>query len=1091
MRPKLLEIEGLHSFKEAQTIDFTYLGETGLFGIFGPTGSGKSTVLDAITFALYGKVKRAERGTQGIINTDRDTARVSFTFELLRNGERKTYRVERVYQRKKNAAVLGSCEPKVVRLIEVTAEGDLPLYDKASEVSNQVEALLGLNHEDFTKAVVLPQNSFQEFLLLDNTKKRAMLERVFYLEEYGKGLLDKINRRMVKLKSKKDRLEGQMAAFDDATKEAVEKAKKEMAQAEEERIFWQKELGRAEKEYKSKAEKWQLTQALLNTEAKLEELLARKEAMESNRQRLELAKKAEKLEVQINQAAWYEQELAKVQKEKQEIELMLPRALQELEEIRKNLLSLREESTRQQPILVEKKTRLNEGLTYVAEINQLEQELQQIRAKWLGKNEEIKACRQKITEKEETIRRDTEKLAEMEERLKKLRVTPAARQWLQQGMQLEQGWEKLQGQLQEEEAAAKELAAKAIALQSARQAAEEALNEAGEKQRHFKEMLARLEEEQKADAAYLLALTLEENKPCPVCGSCHHPHPAPPPEPETELRLELKSGLKPGLMPGLNQELRLDRAEAVSKEAVAAAKEKLDEAAAVFKEREKEYVKLQTEWEYFTARQKEQAAKLEQLQAAAAQAQQDLADFVAARTQEVAISLADAFEAFPQVFVQTGEVRFALLWQELARKDDLAWQLEAEQNRLQKDLNCLRREEQQLKEELQPLEEAITVINTQGTALRKQKDELEGKLRKLTGELKAESAEDIKREIARIEEKLAEYVRLDQSFQEKQNALQQRYDGLVSRQRDCQNRISLYEEQWQKESARLKEALAEEGFADVEAVRQVFLSKEKQAALGEELQKYDQELNKLYLERKLTADKLAGEIVSQEEWQQVEAAYNEALVKRDESLAKSEKARMHLSLLKERHKKRQEVEAACREVARAYDYHDQIQRLLKGDRNKDNSFIDYIAEERLRYIALKASEILGEMTQYKYGLELDAQMGFIIRDHGNGGILRAVTTLSGGEIFLTSLSLALALSEQIQLKGQSPLEFFFLDEGFGTLDGELLDTVIDALEGLSSQSRMIGLISHVPELRSRMSRRLIVEPPTMQGEGSRVFVEKA
>jgi DNA repair protein SbcC/Rad50 len=96
------------------------------------------------------------------------------------------------------------------------------------------------------------------------------------------------------------------------------------------------------------------------------------------------------------------------------------------------------------------------------------------------------------------------------------------------------------------------------------------------------------------------------------------------------------------------------------------------------------------------------------------------------------------------------------------------------------------------------------------------------------------------------------------------------------------------------------------------------------------------------------------------------------------------------------------------------------------------------------------------MTKYKFALELDSESGFIIRDNSNGGAHRMVTSLSGGETFLTSLSLALALSEQIQLKGQSPLEFFFLDEGFGTLDNDLLDTVIDSLERLSSKERVIG-----------------------------------
>jgi len=165
---------------------------------------------------------------------------------------------------------------------------------------------------------------------------------------------------------------------------------------------------------------------------------------------------------------------------------------------------------------------------------------------------------------------------------------------------------------------------------------------------------------------------------------------------------------------------------------------------------------------------------------------------------------------------------------------------------------------------------------------------------------------------------------------------------------------------------------------------------------------------------------------------------------------------------------------------------EQIKGLLKG-----NSFIEYVAEERLRYIAREASATLGIMTRFRYALELDSDNGFVIRDNASGGVHRPVTSLSGGEIFLTSLSLALALSSQIHLKGQSPLEFFFLDEGFGTLDNNLLDQVIDSLERISTKERMIGLISHVPELKNRITRRLVVEPPRQEGGGSHVSIEKA
>src|SRR5690625_2240446 len=117
-------------------------------------------------------------------------------------------------------------------------------------------------------------------------------------------------------------------------------------------------------------------------------------------------------------------------------------------------------------------------------------------------------------------------------------------------------------------------------------------------------------------------------------------------------------------------------------------------------------------------------------------------------------------------------------------------------------------------------------------------------------------------------------------------------------------------------------------------------------------------------------------------------------------------------------------------------------------------------------------------------------MGFVIRDDSNGGVRRPVSSLSGGETFVTSLALALALSNQIQLHGTYPLEFFFLDEGFGTLDPELLETVITSLEKLNSEQVNIGIISHVPELRQRMSRRLIVQPATATDSGSQLHFER-
>jgi exonuclease SbcC len=299
MRPKLLEIEGLQSFTEAQTIDFDTLGESGLFGIFGPTGSGKSTILDAITFALYGRVKRAEGGTQGIINSRCGKARVAFTFELSRNGTRTSYRVERTYQRKKNTP--NACEPKVVRLIELTADGDIPLCDKATEVSSKIRELLGLNSEDFTRAVVIPQNSFQEFLLLNNSERRGMLERIFYLEEYGRQLTDKIARKIAGLKSRIDVLTGELSGYADASPEALEEAKRAMEAAVQDNENVQKELKEIVAAYNKAREIWGLVRDIEDIDRKEKEHRTLEQEITAKRHKLDKAVKADSLAAIISQ----------------------------------------------------------------------------------------------------------------------------------------------------------------------------------------------------------------------------------------------------------------------------------------------------------------------------------------------------------------------------------------------------------------------------------------------------------------------------------------------------------------------------------------------------------------------------------------------------------------------------------------------------------------------------------------------------------------------------------------------------------------------------------------------------------------------
>ena len=150
---------------------------------------------------------------------------------------------------------------------------------------------------------------------------------------------------------------------------------------------------------------------------------------------------------------------------------------------------------------------------------------------------------------------------------------------------------------------------------------------------------------------------------------------------------------------------------------------------------------------------------------------------------------------------------------------------------------------------------------------------------------------------------------------------------------------------------------------------------------------------------------------------------------------------------------------------------DELKKLLQG-----NKFLEFVASEYLQEICASASDTLSKLTGGRYYLRYE-EKEFKVADNFDGGNLRAVKTLSGGETFLVSLSLALALSKAICLKSLRPIEFFFLDEGFGTLDGKLVETVMDTL-GKLGKDFSIGLISHVEELKRRIERKILVSPAT-------------
>jgi len=258
MRPIRLRLAGLNSFREVQEIDFSTLCETGVFGIFGSTGSGKSTILDAITLALYGTVERATNNTQGILNHAEDQLTVEYVFSLASGSQRIIYRAERAYRRSGDRTVKAS----TCRLVEIAEGVETVLASKAEEMTKKMEDLLGLSVEDFTRAVVLPQGKFAEFLTIKPKDRRQMLERLFSLETYGRELSARLTEQLGSAEFNLNGVEQRQQGLGDASVERVQAAEADLQDAIAKSVSIAQELTNIKQLYDEAKEIWGLQEQL-------------------------------------------------------------------------------------------------------------------------------------------------------------------------------------------------------------------------------------------------------------------------------------------------------------------------------------------------------------------------------------------------------------------------------------------------------------------------------------------------------------------------------------------------------------------------------------------------------------------------------------------------------------------------------------------------------------------------------------------------------------------------------------------------------------------------------------------------------------
>ena len=342
-----------------------------------------------------------------------------------------------------------------------------------------------------------------------------------------------------------------------------------------------------------------------------------------------------------------------------------------------------------------------------------------------------------------------------------------------------------------------------------------------------------------------------------------------------------------------------------------------------------------------------------------------------------------------------------------------------------------------------------------------------------------EILKNIQREIKIIEDN---YIVAEKKKVEANNYYEEcnsKFISIVSRSEELYKRK-------ESEKEKLDKVLKEEHFLNIDEVKENILDKSKIEALKNEIDNYSNSLAKIKGAIESISKKIGDRELTEEQWNTIQREKEEKEIKVKELSEIKIKVQEELKIIEEKMLELKDLLKQKEELDHKLALLNDLDKLFKGKK-----FVEFVAATRLKYVSLEASRKLKEITNGNYGLEVDEDGRFIIRDYKNGGAERDASTLSGGETFLASLALALALSAEIQLKGTAPLELFFLDEGFGTLDDNLLEVVMSSLERIHNDRLKVGIISHVESIKNRVPVKLLITPAEAGMGGSKVKIERS
>ncbi|MGM8288813.1 AAA family ATPase [Clostridium perfringens] len=1172
MKPIKLEVKGLNSFIDKQVVEFDKLTERGLFGIFGPTGSGKSTILDGITLALYGDIARK---SSNYINTNCDGVYVSYEFQITGN-EVKRYRVDREFKRDNKS---GGIRNKSSKIIDITGGVENVLEEKAKAVTSKCEEIIGLKLDDFMRTVVLPQGKFSEFLKLEGKERRNMLERLFNLRKYGDDLSSKLSFEIRKEKDKMNVLEGQLKGYEGVSEEALKAKEEEIKEINLSIKSKEELLNKIKKEFEEAEKVWNTQKELYDKRIEEESLVSRSEEIKSFKERVEISNKADKVIVFINNL---EDILKEINKEDLKF-IELNKKLEELTKLREeNKLKFEAVSKKKEeklPDLRLKKEKLLESQKERDILFQIKADGVKLKEACKKIFEDRSKCDTKLNSIEENEKRLNEELKEKEERKEELFVHEEFKNKINSGLFILNSYEGLDKQfneikseeielkkyiknlIEDKEKSENDLKVKVESLSKTRDKLESLLKETPgdsnsilekqiklgeyrEKLNKYKEIKISLEESLKTknnfeeklkgfenqklllekevrelkeyinkvkveELAHKLRENLVDGECCPVCGSTHHEL-----NKVEKINLE-ESNEKTTLLESKEEKLKELILEFSKIEATLEYENKkieelnisIEEVGEVNEERlkslEEEFNTLKEKVDEFNLKKENLEKDLEKikeeknnLENIFNKAEVILCEKIV-REKEIASKIKELDKELKLKNSELNSIKNELKIEDIKLENELILKKEKEKNLLEKEIRILRtqlEESNKIKDELREKRDELkenylsqkSLLDGKVEVYREKERMIKGALKGLIDESLPIEKIDIKGLLDDLQLEIDYIEKSYLNLSEEKEKLEKAFNNMNQEVAVTKERVNSLNLRKENEEKKVNLALEEEGFKTILEVKEGILSKDEKEKLKILIEEYHNNFIKVRANIELLIKKLNGKSLTEEEWTRVLQEKNNT----EKELKEVEEIKIRLVTESESIKKKLEEQRDILHIKAKQEHKlallSDLEKLFKGKK-----FVEFIAANQLKYISIEASKKLKDITNGVYGLEVDENGKFIIRDYKNGGAERDASTLSGGETFLASLALALSLSSQIQLKGTAPLELFFLDEGFGTLDDNLLDVVMSSLERLHHERLSVGIISHVESIKNRVPFKLILTPAEAGIGGSKVKIERS